>query len=622
MKEEQKLFEEFKAVATEEWIEKITKDLKGADYNKKMIWRTNEGFEIMPFYRMENLDGLNHLNTMPGEFPFVRGGKQENNTWFVRQNIEVNDYSTANRKALDILMKGVDSLGFIISDADTISARNLEALLAGIYPESIELNFNSEGKARELVQILVSLMQSRGTDLSAVRGSVEADPIGRLMVNGKLCVPVNEGLDYLADLVMDSKSLPGLRVVQVNAANFNNAGADTVTELAFALSLGNEYMAQLTERGVDASLTASKTGFTFAIGSNYFMEIAKLRAARLLWALIVKRYEDVNESACRMNILSVTSEWNKTVYDAYVNMLRTQTEAMSAALGGTDSLMVAPFNSHFTRPDEFAERIARNQQLLLREEAHFDKVADPAAGSWYIENLTHMIADGAWKLFLEIEDKGGFLKALQAGIIQERVETIASKRRDDIAKRREVQLGSNQYPSYNEKIPVRADKERLFSKAGISDQSEVKPLRLFRGAEEFEKLRLAAEQREEQPSVFILAAGNPAMRLARNQFTSNFFACGGYKIIDKGAFKSIEEGARAALESKASIVAICSSDEEYAEMAPAAFEIIGGKALFVVAGAPDCMEDLKKKGIEHFISIRSNLLDTLSEFHRLLGIEI
>ena len=480
MKEEQKLFEEFKPVSTEEWKERIKKDLKGADYNKKMIWRPNEGFEVMPFYREENLNSLNHLKTMPGEFPFVRGGKTESNIWYVRQNIEVSDYTAANRKALDILMKGVDSLGFIISNADTISARNLEALLAGIYPESIELNFRSEGKARELVQNLVSIMQSRATDLSAVRGSVEADPIGRLMVNGKLCVPIAEGLDYLAELVRDARSLPGLRVIQVNAANFNNAGADILTELAFGLSLGNEYLAQLTERGIDPSLAASKTGFTFGIGSNYFMEIAKLRAARLLWALIVKKYKNVSASACRMNILSVTSEWNKTVYDPYVNMLRTQTEAMSAALGGTDSMVVAPFNSHFASPDDFSERIARNQQLLLREEAHFEKVIDAGAGSWYIENLTHMIADSAWKLFLEIEEKGGFLKALQEGVIQEKVRTIASKRIDDISKRKEVLVGSNQYPNSNDKLPAKADKEKIFSKQAISDQAEVQPLKLFK----------------------------------------------------------------------------------------------------------------------------------------------
>lgn len=622
MKEEQKLFEDFNPVTTEEWIEKITKDLKGADYNKKMVWKTNEGFSVQPFYREENMAGLNHLGTMPGAFPFVRGGKQETNSWYIRQNIEVDDYSAANRKALDLLMKGVDSLGFIISDPNTISARNLEALLAGIYTESIELNFRSEGKARELVQGLVSILQSRTADLSALRGSVEADPIGRLMVNGKLCVPISDGLDYLAELVKDSKSLPGFRVVEVNAANFSNAGADIVTELAFGLSLGNEYLAQLTARGIEPSLAASKTGFIFGIGSNYFMEIAKLRAARLLWALIVKRYDKVTESACRMNILSVTSEWNKTVYDAYVNMLRTQTEAMSAALGGTDSMVVAPFNSHFTRPDEFSERIARNQQLLLREEAHLDKVIDPAAGSWYIENLTHMIADRAWKLFLEIEEKGGFLKALQAGIIQEKVGAVASKRVDDISKRREILVGSNQYPEYKEKMPSRADKTRIFSSDNISDQSEVKPLKLFRGSEEFEKLRLAAEESKVQPSVFILAAGNPAMRLARTQFTSNFFACGGYRIIDNGAYNSVEDGARAALESKAEIVVICSSDEEYAVMAPAAFDILEGKTCFVVAGAPESMEELRKKGIEHFISIRSNLLDTLREFHKLIGIEI
>lgn len=233
-----------------------------------------------------------------------------------------------------------------------------------------------------------------------------------------------------------------------------------------------------------------------------------------------------------------------------------------------------------------------------------------------------MIADRAWKLFLEIEEKGGFLKALQAGIIQEKVGAVASKRVDDISKRREILVGSNQYPEYKEKMPSRADKTRIFSSDNISDQSEVKPLKLFRGSEEFEKLRLAAEESKVQPSVFILAAGNPAMRLARTQFTSNFFACGGYRIIDNGAYNSVEDGARAALESKAEIVVICSSDEEYAVIAPAAFDILEGKTCFVVAGAPECMEELRKKGIEHFISIRSNLLDTLREFHKLIGIEI
>jgi methylmalonyl-CoA mutase len=621
MKEERKLFEEFPPVATTDWIERINKDLKGADYGKKMVWKTGEGFDVQPFYRSEDLKGLGHLGTMPGEFPFVRGGKTDN-VWFVRQNIRVADYPGANRKALDVLMKGADSLGFVISDPETITARNLEVLLTGIYPESIELNFSVPGKARELVQLMVSLMASRNTDLSSIRGSVEADPLGRLMVNGKLCVSIDEGLDYLAALVNDSQPLSGFRAVQVNAANFQNAGADIVKELGFGISLGNEYLAQLTDRGVDSSIAASKTGFTFGIGSNYFMEIAKLRAARLLWATVVEAYKPENRMASRMNIVSVTGEWNKTIYDPYVNMLRTQTEAMSAALGGADSIIVSPFNEHFDTPNDFSERIARNQQLLLREEAHLDKVADPGAGSWYIENLTAMLAESAWKLFIEVEERGGFLKALKGGFIQEKIEEVAAKRTGDVAKRKEVLLGSNQYPNFTEKVSAKIDIAKAFRSVPEAEDTEVRPLRLFRGAEEFERLRMATDKASERPSVFILAVGNPSMALARTQFSSNFFACAGYSIIDKGRYQSVEAGVKAALESGAGIIVMCSSDEEYATMAPGVFSEVSGKAVFVIAGAPECMDDLKKAGIEHFISIRSNVLDTLRQFHKIVGIEV
>ena len=409
MKEDEKLFGQFPPVSTKEWLDKINADLKGADFNKTMVWKTNEGFEVQPFYRSDDLNGIKHARSVPGEFPFVRGTRNDNK-WLVRQNIDVKCYEEANKKALDVLMKGVDSLGFKLTDPEKILPEKIETLLNAIHPESIEINFATEGKAKEIVQYLIEVIKKRGIDLKSIRGSVEADPIGRLMVNGKLCVPVKEGLDYLAQLMADSAPLTGFRVLQVNAANFSNAGADIVKELAFAISLGNEYMSQLTDRGISIDTAASKTGFTFAIGSNYFMEIAKLRAARLLWSTVVKAYNPASLEACRMNILSVTGNWNKTVYDPYVNMLRTQTEAMSATLGGTDSLVVSPFDSAFAEPDTFSERIARNQQLLLMEEAHFDKVADPGSGSYYIENLTSMIAESAWKLFLDVENEGDFSK--------------------------------------------------------------------------------------------------------------------------------------------------------------------------------------------------------------------
>jgi methylmalonyl-CoA mutase len=621
MKQDEKLFEQFPPVATEEWLAKIKTDLKGADFNKKLVWKTNEGFDVMPFYRSENLEGMKHPLTVPGQFPFVRGGKRDNN-WFVRQNITVTDYSAANAKALEILMKGIDSLGFSITDPESITAENFTKLLDGIHTDIIELNILSEGKAKEIIISLTAALKPRGTDLKTITGAVEADPIGRLMVNGKLCVPVKAGLDYLAELVNDSAHLPNFRVVQVNAANFSNAGADIVRELAFGLSLGNEYLAQLTDRGISIDMAASKTGFTFGIGSNYFMEIAKLRAARLLWAAVVKAYKPSSEEVCRMNITSVTTQWNKTLYDPYVNMLRTQTEAMSATLGGTDTLVVVPFDTAYIAPDSFSERIARNQQLLLKEEAHFDKVADPGAGSYYIENLTAMIADHAWKLFLEVEERGGFLKALTEGYIQAQVEEMAAKRLSDIAKRKEVLLGTNQYPNFTEKLTEKADLNRAFAQAKGDEGAEVKPLRILRGAEEFEKLRLASDKAAKRPSVFILATGHLAMRLARAQFSSSFFGCAGYRIIDNGAYKTVAEGMKAANESGADIIVLCSSDEEYASIAPEAFGMMGKKAHFVVAGAPECMDELKKTGIENFISVRSDLLATLKHFHSVIGITI
>ncbi len=613
-------FKEFAPVTTEEWMEKITADLKGADFNKKLVWRTREGFEVMPFHRSENLKDLKHLGTMPGMPPFLRGGARGNN-WLVRQNINVTDFKEANAKALDILMKGIDSLGFIIEDATAVTHDSIALLLEGIDIDSVELNFAIEGRALELIHILENILKERGVERDSLRGSVEADPLGRLMLNGELCVPVEDGIDYLASLFSESSPMTSLRVLQVNGASFNNAGADTVTEMAFILSLGNEYLSQLTGRGIATERVATGMGFTVAIGSNYFMEIAKLRALRALWATVVKKYGLADTDGCCMKIASVTTEWNKTAYDPYVNMLRTQTEAMSATIGGTDSLLVDPFDKVFATPDNFSERIARNQQLLLREEAYFGKVADPSAGSYYIEKLTAMLIDSAWKLFLEVEERGGFLKALREGFIQDRVAAMADKRVADIGRRKEIFVGTNQYPSSAEKLSDRVDIKRLFGEGNGIEGKQVKPLRIIRGAEEFEKLRYAAGKMEKRPKVSLLTVGNLKMRMARSQFAANFFGCAGYEIIGKGPYKSGAEGAEAALGDGASLVVVCSSDEEYAEVVPQVCEVVKDKAVVVVAGLPECADELRKIGVNHFISVRSNVLETLREFHSLLGID-
>jgi methylmalonyl-CoA mutase len=296
-------------------------------------------------------------------------------------------------------------------------------------------------------------------------------------------------MDYLSSIAKTASSLPLFRTIRVNGSNFTNAGCDVVKELALSISMANEYMSQLTERGISSDLAASKICFNFGTGSNYFFEIAKIRAARLLWSLVVSAYNPINAESSVMNINSITGRWNKTVYDPHVNLLRTQTEAMSAILGGADSLTVEPFDIVFRQPDEFSERIARNQQLILKEEAYFDKTADPAGGSYYIENLTSMIADSSWKIFVEIETRGGFLSSLKSGFIQKLIKESATIRKSDIFNKKEILLGTNKYPVNDEKISLTIDYDRVFpTKANGTDQ-QVEPVNLFRGSEELDELR-------------------------------------------------------------------------------------------------------------------------------------
>ena len=612
----EKLFKQFPPVSTQEWINKIKADLKGKDFEQRLVWKTIEGFDVNPFYRQEDISDLPHINTLPGEFPFLRGTKPVKNEWYIRQDINVEDPVAANRKALDILNRGVTSLGFVFGEEVEYSFELLESLLKGIYCESIELNFIPRGNARELFVIFADYIRSKGIRAGNVRGAIATDPLGRLMAKGSLCVPVCDGMDYLAGLVKSAEYMNNFRILDINGAAFGNAGAGIVQELAFSLAMGSEYLAQLTDRGISTDTVARSMGFTFGIGSNYFMEIARIRAARILWAKIIDKYLPESKDSCKIYVHSVTSEWNMTVYDPYVNMLRTQTEAMSAALGGTDSLTVKPFDSIFREPSEFSERIARNQQLLLMEESHFNKVNDPSAGSYYIEKLTDSIIKHAWNLFVEIEDEGGFLAGLQKGIIQSRVKETAKKRKVNIRRSKEKLLGTNIFPNQGERIADPNIKE-----TGKNEEStQVEPLQPVRAAEEFESLRMAVDRKKNTPVVFLLTIGDPVMRKARSQFSHGFFGCAGYKVIDNIGFGSPEEGARAAKESGADIVIVCSSDDEYSDYVPRISKLLGGNSILVVAGEPECMDDLRKEGIDHFISIRSNLLETLSEYNRELGI--
>lgn len=612
----EKLFSEFKAPTRQEWLDKIEKDLKGADFNKRLVWRTNEGFNVQPFYLKEDVEKLKTPESLPGEFPFVRGNKKNSNEWYVRQEIEATDAKEANAKALDILNRGVDSLSFHIHGKD-ISKEFVETLLQGIECEIVELNFNTcKRHTLKLAEILNAYFEQKGYDKKKITGSFDWDPMEKMLRKGNDLTAV---LPIAKDMVEAMKEYPNFRTVAVNAVSLNNSGAYIVQELGYALAWGNEYMNQLVEAGIDADTAANNIKFNLGISENFFMEMAKFRAARMLWAEIVKQYAPKEDASCMMCVNAATSKYNMTLFDSYVNLLRSQTEAMSAALAGVHSIQVTPFDAVYETPNEFSERIARNQQLLLKEESHFDKVVDPGAGSYFIEELTTSLANEGWKIFLNIEENGGFLEAIKKGMVQDDINATNQKRHDAAAKRKEFILGTNQFPNFTEKSEGKLPRE---CKCGCGNKEEktFKTIETTRLAADFEDLRIKVENSKKVPTAFMLTIGNLAMRQARAQFSCNFLACAGYKVMDNLGFKTVEEGVDAALKAGADIVVLCSSDDEYAEYAVPAFKYLDNRAMFVVAGAPACMEELKAAGIENFVHVKCNVLETLKEYNEKLGI--
>ena len=599
----EKLFDMFSPVSPEEWRAKAEVDLKGADFEKKMVWRTDEGFNVQPLYRGVDIKDFKTIDSLPGEYPYVRGTRT-NNDWQARQEIDAADVKEANAKALDVLNKGITSLGFRLHDDF-----NLDVLLDGIYTDIAQVNFAvCPNKVVEFAKVLVAYLEKKGTADKFV-GSIDFNPYKATFKKGKKFEGIAE---VAAELLKVVAPVKGLRVLSVNSEMLSNAGAYIYQELGYALSWGNEWMAQLTDAGFSADEVASRIKFNMGISTIYFMELAKFRAARMLWAQIVKQYNPQCDCACKMVVHATTSRYSQTMFDSYVNMLRSQTQAMSAALASVDEITVTPFDAPYKKSDEFSERIARNQQLLLKEESHLDKVVDPAGGSYYIEELTMSLAQVAWKLFLETEDKGGFKAAVESYDVTNAVNASANARFDKVAKRREQLLGTNQFPNFTE---VSDGKKALTCCCACACEMEdsAPVLNNKRLASQFEDLRQATENATHTPVVFMLTIGNLAMRLARAQFSDNFFGCAGYKLIDNNGFNTVEEGVEAAMAANADVVVLCSSDAEYPELIPGAIKALNGRAEFVLAG-PET-DEFKALGVTNFINVRTNVLSTLKAFN-------
>lgn len=619
---EPKLFNEFPPVSTESWEQAIIADLKGADYEKKLVWNT-EGLTVRPYYRADNLKDLKLGGHTPQGFSVIKGNKTNKNAWDITQNIGVEKPEEANRKALEALKKGANTVGFIFSDKAfpcLDNPDNIAILLNQIDLTKVAVKFVAGKHAPAFTGSLLTYIAKKGLDAKLLKGTIEYNPLGYLTTTGNHYNSNAATLAPLAELVQTAaKQLPGFKVVEVNGAIFQNAGTSIVQELAFSLAMANDYLEALSDKGVSIDTAAKSIYFHFAIGPNYFFEIAKIRAARLLWAKLTEAWK-VNTAEARIAYIhATTADWNQTLYDPYVNLLRTTTEGMSAVLGGVDSLSIQPFDSAFSHETALSERIARNAQIILKEEAYFDKIIDPAAGSYYIETLTNNIATQAWELLKQVEALGGYTLALQAGFIQKETESAYEKRRAAISGRRETLLGTNQYPNQNEKIASAIDESIAFATIDYAKEQIVKPLTAKRPGSDFELLRLATEKSGCRPKVFLFTIGSLTMRRARAGFSQNFFAVAGFEILDNNGFSSVDEGVEAVKKVNPQIVVICSSDEEYATLAPQIFEKLKDKYIVVIAGNPvDCIEQLKAEGLVHYVHVKSNIIETLRQYQKML----
>ena len=623
--EQTKLFSEFPAISTVTWEEKIIADLKGADYTKKLIWKTGEGFDVKPYYRAEDLEGLEYLNVLPGHPPYVRGLRKENNEWIVRQDFFSTDIAESNLLARDAISKGAGAVGLKTNEVTT--HKQLSDLLSGIDLQKTAVNFISAQSYPLTLEFLIYELNHLGMEGGQVKGSLNFDPVSYLLLHGEYYISWENDLEeaeYLLGIIREK--LPEFKVITINGHYFQNAGSSLIQELAYSLASASEYLACLTNRGLTADEVAPYIQFSLGIGPNYFMEIAKLRAARLLWTRMVEQYQVKLEESSRLFIHATTALWNKSIYDPYVNMLRTTTEGMSAALGNADSVTILPFDISYKDSDEISRRIARNQQLVLKEESYLNKIADPAAGSYYIENLTHSIAHQAWEMFKDVEARGGMMDCIKSGFIQDEIERCRNQKVMDIALRKNILLGTNQYPNLLESM---ADVVENTTEPGSPVPSTYKKLSSFRVGAGFEEIRLATERfvkkGNKRPSVFLLTMGNLAMLRARAGFATNFFGCAGYEILDNQGFATIDEGVESALSSGAEIVVVCSSDEEYPQIVPEiSVKIKAARKTIrvVIAGFPkEFIEAFKSAGVDEFIHVKSNMLDTLNDFQQKLGIK-
>lgn len=598
------------------WMDQLNIDLKGKSISR-LQWNSPEGIEVAPFYTRENLDKLPHLTQLDKKLPFLKGNGTYSNDWNIRQDISVFDIAKSNQKAISLSKLGVNELGFVFHEKSP--GFKIAELFEDLDFSALRLNLSAGASSFELLTMLVEWLQAGKINHDFFSGGIEYDPLGNLVLTERFYTSEADDMKQAYKLMkLGLENTPNIKVLSLSGNFFSNLGCTLVEELGFSLAMASEYISQISEMGINPSDIAGKMQLSLSIGPNYFFEIAKVRSARWLWSILTNAYEvkEVN----KIFIQSVPTSFNKTKFDPYVNMLRYTTEALSAAIGGANSINIFPFNSIEKQAGDFSERIARNTQIILKEESYINKINDPAAGSYYIESLTNSIAERSWELFQNIESYGGFLKAYKKGIIQEQIEKSRETRRHNISGRNEILVGTNHYPNLIETSsgPEKHD-EFLTEKQGIENNKQFMEKR---GAYEFEKLREAADLSGNKLAI-LFPFGNPAMRSARTTFASGFIGCSGFEIKDLTGIKNIEEGIEICKKLKPDLIVLCSSDEEYPLIVPQIIEKVQSGPVFIIAGNPtDSKDKLNSLGIHHFIHTKSSVFETLSRILMDAGVHL
>ena len=451
------LFKEFEAVSSKQWKQQIQFDLKGADYNDTLIWNSPEGIKVKPFYHQDESPEFLEAQTKASQFKIC-------------QNIFVHDLEKSIFRANDSIQRGAESIRFTIEDENT----DVKKLLESLPLDNISVNFNLSFLSIDFVKKIDDIAKEKNAKIYC-----NLDPIGQLAKDGNWFKTSEK--NNFETLEMLQKSNNSVSLISINAGLYQNAGANMTQQIAYALGQANEYFNRI-------STINQPIVFEVSVGTNYFFEIAKLRALRLLFNIIAKEYN--HNLDCHI-IVSPTKR-NKTIYDYNVNLLRTTTECMSAILGGADAIANLPYDALYHKDNEFGDRIARNQLLVLKHESYFDKVNNPADGSYYIESLTNQLAEKALELFKDIEDQGGFLKQLNEGIIKRKIQESADKEQELFNSGKEILLGTNKYPNKNDKM--KHDLE-LFPFVKIKPRKTlITPIIEKRLAEKMEQERLDLEK--------------------------------------------------------------------------------------------------------------------------------